>query len=145
MKKLVCDVCGQPAASLVTRPFATIIQDVRVHLDDVEMIACTACGEHVFTPEQSKEVSRRAKAFVRERLGLLPPEKVLEIRRRYDLSQEELETLLSLGKKVVTRWERGIVPQSRAADVVLRLMDRMPKVVDELRKIAEEKKTPTPV
>ena len=41
--------------------------------------------------------------------------------------------LLGLGEKVVTRWERGKVLQTKAADVVLRLMDVFPSVVEYLR------------
>jgi HTH-type transcriptional regulator/antitoxin MqsA len=99
------------------------------------MYECERCGESVFTPEQSREASRKVKSLVRERLGLLPPEAIVGIRKGCNLSQEELERLFGLGKKVVVRWERGRVLQSKTADVLLRLMDQNPAIVEDMRKI----------
>ena len=99
------------------------------------MYECERCGESTLTPEQAKAASKQVKSFARERLNLLPPEKIIGIRKRCNLSQEELERLFGLGKKVVVRWEKGRVLQSKTADVLLRLMDQNPDIVDELRKM----------
>ena len=145
MSTVVCPVCGNNNALLEKGSFDAIYNQIPVHLDGVEMVECPRCGESTLTPEESKDVSKRVKYFVRVQLSLLQPEEIVSIRQRYGLSQEELERLLGLGKKVVTRWERGVVLQGQAADVVLRLMDRLPGVVDELRKIRAEDKVPAQV
>jgi HTH-type transcriptional regulator/antitoxin MqsA len=99
------------------------------------MYECERCGESTFTPEQDKAVSNRVKSVARERLNLLSPETIVGIRKRCNLSQEELEHLFGLGKKVVIRWEKGRVLQSKTADVLLRLMDRNPDIIEDIRKI----------
>ena len=99
------------------------------------MYDCEYCRESAFTPEQAKEVSRQVKSRAREYLNLLPPEAIVGIRKRCNLSQEELESLFGLGKKVVVRWERGRVLQSKTADVLLRLIDQNPAIVEDMRKI----------
>ena len=66
---------------------------------------------------------------------MLPPEAIVGIRKRCKLSQKEMEQLFGLGEKVVIRWEKGRVLQSKTADVLLRLMDRNPDIVEELRKV----------
>ena len=45
-----------------------------------------------------------------------------------------MERLFGLGKKVMIQWERGGVSQSRTADVLLRLMDQTPDIVDDYGK-----------
>ena len=90
--------------------------------------------KHV-NPEQAREISKQVKSLAREQLNLLPPEKIIGIRKRCHLSQKELERLFGLGEKVVIRWEKGRVLQSKTADVLLRLMDQNPDIVDDLRKI----------
>ena len=135
MRTDICAVCGRDGARLVKRPFDSIYNQIPIRLDSVEMYECERCGECVFTPEQAKAVDQRVKAKARERLGLLPPEKVVSIRKRCDLSQAELERLFGLGEKVVIRWEKGRVLQSKTADVLLRLMDQNPAIVEDLRKI----------
>ena len=135
MEVSTCVVCGRDSAYLVKRPFDALYNQMSIRLDAVEMYECERCGESVFTPEQDKAVSDKVKSLARERLNLLPPEAIVDIRKRCNLSQEELERLFGLGKKVVVRWEKGRVLQNKTADVLLRLMDRNPDIVDDIRKI----------
>jgi HTH-type transcriptional regulator/antitoxin MqsA len=135
MNPFICEVCGYGEARIVNRPFDTTYNQIPIHLDSVEVYECEDCGESTLTPEQAKEISNRIKSLARERLKLLAPDTIVRIRRRYNLSQEDLERLFGLGRKVVIRWERGKVLQSKTADVLLRLMDLNPNIIDEMRKI----------
>lgn len=144
MEKFICKVCGAKEAKKVRRPFETTYnRQIRVTIDDVEMDECEVCGEQVLTFDQARYISQNVRRIAREELNLLPPEKIVEIRHRYGMSQEELEHLLGLGEKVVTRWERGKVLQAKTADVVLRLMDESPSVVEHLRGATAEVKSAT--
>lgn len=132
---ITCEVCGRKDARLAQRPYEGLYNQMPIRLESVEMYDCAACGEAVFTPEQAAEVSRRIKSAARERLNLLAPESIVDIRKRCNLSQEELERLFGLGQKVVVRWEKGRVLQSKTADVLLRLLDRNPAIIEEMRQI----------
>ena len=101
----------------------------------MERYECERCGESVFDPGQDKAVSDRVKAKAREHLGLLPPEAIVGIRKRCNLSQEDMEGLFGVESKAVGLWEGGSRLQGKTADVLLRLMDRNPDIVEELRKI----------
>jgi putative zinc finger/helix-turn-helix YgiT family protein len=103
------------------------------------MYECDRCGESTFSAEQDKLVSDLVKRKTREKMRLLGPEEILGIRKRCNLTQEELEHLFGLGRKVVIRWEKGRVMQSKTADVLLRLLDRNPAIIDELRRIQEQR------
>lgn len=129
---LLCEVCSTAAAAVVHASYETKYGQVPIFLESVEMIRCKECGEEYFTPEQARSLSKRVKAAAREKLGLLSPERIVEIRRKKKLSQERLEWLLNLGSKVVTRWENDRVLQTRSADDLLRLIERVPNVVEEL-------------
>ena len=111
--------------------------NVPIMLDSAEMYRCGDCGESFLSPEQARNVSKAVKAAARDQLGLLPPERIVEIRRNLSLSQEKMESLLGLGPKVVTRWENGRVLQSKAADDILRIMERLPEAVSVLKDIRE--------
>ena len=132
---VICEICGRDSARLTRRPYEGLYNQIPIRLESVEMYDCAACGEGVFTPEQAAEVSRRVKSAAREQLNLLSPESIVDIRKRCNLSQEELERLFGLGQKVVVRWEKGRVLQSKTADVLLRLLDRNPAIIEEMRQI----------
>ena len=135
MERYECAVCGRTSAALVERPFDAVYNQIPIRLESVEMYDCDRCGESTFSAEQDKFVSDMVKCKARERLALLPPEKILSIRKRCNLTQEEMERLFGLGQKVVIRWEKGRVLQSKTADVLLRLLDRNPAIIEEIRQL----------
>jgi putative zinc finger/helix-turn-helix YgiT family protein len=137
-KNIVCEVCSLESAEKVSESFRASYDQIPVVLPSVEMYSCSQCGEKFFTPEQAKHVAKAVRVVVRQQLGLLSPERIIEIRRARGLSQERLEALLGLGSKVVTRWETGRVLQTKQADDLLRLIEKVPGVIDVLREIREE-------
>lgn len=137
MKAVQCEICGRDTARLVRRRFDSIYNQIPIRLEAVEMFECDRCGEGVFTPEQASEVDRQVKLAARQLQSLLPPEKILAIRKRCNLTQEEMEKLFGLGQKVVIRWEKGRVLQSKTADLLLRLLDRNPDIIEDIRLIRD--------
>ena len=142
-KKYTCEVCNAEAAELIQTAYNARWGQQPVTLKAVERFRCQACGEVYFDPVQAKECSKRVKAAARQELGLLAPEEIIAIRKKYGLSQERLEWLLSAGAKVVTRWENDRALQPRAVDDLLRLMDRMPVLVEELTRMRKAMKAPS--
>jgi putative zinc finger/helix-turn-helix YgiT family protein len=138
-----CIVCGKTAQIIREKRPAKYRVDV-VEVDD-EFFRCDSCGEEFVTPAQIKEHARIVKNEVRKKYGLLPPERIVEIREKAGLTQVNLERLLGTGPKVVPRWESGKVIQSCAHDLVLRMLEQDPKktiqLLEELSKArADERK-----
>ena len=102
-----------------------------------EFFRCENCKEEFATPEQMRVHVRAIKNEIRKKHGLLSPDKIVEIRTKLGLKQDELEELLGTGPKVVVRWESGKVIQSGGHDNMLRLLEREPSLLQKLRKIQE--------
>jgi putative zinc finger/helix-turn-helix YgiT family protein len=107
-----------------------------VTVSDAEYMQCGECGEVYYLPGQAQRLQRTAADLARLSEGLLTSSEIEQIRAAYGLSQVALETLIASGAKTVTRWERGTVAQSGAADTLLRVLRDHPEVVAAL---AEEK------
>lgn len=95
---------------------------------------CDRCGETFYTGDMTTESFRRAAAVIRAEDGLLAPDDIVGLRRKYGLSQAQLEKLIGAGEKTVVRWERGTVAQNKTADTLLRVLLEFPGVVDQLAK-----------
>jgi HTH-type transcriptional regulator/antitoxin MqsA len=135
-----CTVCGLGTAKKVTRRnYQARYNGEPVEVPSVEMFHCDDCVVDFLTPEQARAYSRAVKNEVRKRFGLLPPERITAIREKVGLTQARLEELLGQGPKVVVRWESGKVIQSKAADTVLRLLEREPDLAKELREIEKQR------
>ncbi len=135
-----CPLCGTGTARKVERKdYLARYNGEPVEVGSVEAYRCDACGEDFLTPEQSHGMSVAVKNEVRKKLGLLCPERIAAIREKAGLTQAQLEELLGQGPKVVVRWESGKVIQGKAADTVLRLLEREPELVKDLREIEKNR------
>lgn len=132
-----CVLCGQAAVKVkAKRPGRYKAEVVEV---ESEFFHCERCQEDFFSPEQMRSHFRAVKNEVRKKYGLLPPERIAEIRRKMHLTQEQLEHLLGTGPKTVVRWESGKVIQGRSHDNLLRLLERDRGLVKKLEEIQRER------
>ena len=139
-----CPTCNAESSVVTHRgSFTTKYNQNEVTVHDVESLHCESCGEEFYTPEQNRALSLAVKRAIRERTGVLEPEQIVALRKRLRISQEELEAVLGLGPKVVTRWENGRVVPGRAADKLLRVLDRDPGVLEILRELQRQESHPS--
>ena len=68
---------------------------------------------------------------------LMPPDRdeLRKIRKALGLSQAELAALLQTPKKTYQNWEQGLRAPLGAVGVMLRLLERKPALVEDLRAI----------
>lgn len=128
----VCPLCGGPAA-LVEETRSMRMGDRPVTFVGL-FYRCSRCGEEYLNGEMMDDSQRRATAVIRAEDGLLAPDEIVGLRKKYGLTQAELERLIGAGPKTVVRWERGTVAQNRTADTLLRVLLDHPEVVAGLRR-----------
>jgi putative zinc finger/helix-turn-helix YgiT family protein len=100
-------------------------------IDDHQTV-CGACGTVSYAGEQISRHELAVAAKIRELDGLLSAEDLRCIRLKYAFRQIDMELMLSVGPKTWTRWERGKVPQSKAADTLIRVLADDPEVARRL-------------
>lgn len=153
MSKLdCCAVCGSKDLKreeniTETVKFKTSNGIKTLTVSGINMDICQKCGEGYLNPDDSKNYDlrlREALAEHRRKRGLLTGEEIKEIRKKYDLTQEELERLMGVGAKTVARWETYKSDQNRTADLLMRAIDKegkkLIKVLDsEIKKLKPKK------
>lgn len=127
----LCPLCGGPA-TLVEEPHSMRMGDRPVTFTD-RFYRCSRCGEEYLNGEMMDDSQRRATAVIRAEDGLLAPDEIVSLRKKYGLTQAQLERLIGAGEKTVVRWERGTVAQNKTADTLLRVLLDHPEVVAALK------------
>src|SRR6266852_6070810 len=98
----LCAACDGQIVEVST-PLRTKWHGVALILHGVVRGHCVKCGEEYFNYKQLGEYERVRNREYRQKITLSPRE-IIRIRKKLKLSQEELESRLNLGPKVVTRW-----------------------------------------
>jgi len=93
---------------------------------------CANCGNISYQGDQISAHELAVASAVREIEGLLSADELYRIRVKYKLRQTDMEQMLSTGPKTWTRWERGKIPQSKAADTLIRVIAEEPDVAYRL-------------
>jgi len=126
-----CSLCGEAALAEQLVPFMLVHGGKQAVIDDVQTV-CGSCGNISYVGDQASRHELAVAAKIREMDGLLSAEDLRRIRVKYALRQTDLEAMLSVGPKTWTRWERGRVPQSKAADTLIRVLADDPDVARRL-------------
>ncbi len=107
----------------------------------IPSMLCKTCGFRFY--DDAAEWERHAAAC--RHLGVMTPDEIRSLRKRYGLTQEVLAELTGLGVASLGRWERGAGIQNEACDALLRLLT-FPENVERLRnrRASEAEQDPNP-
>ena len=93
---------------------------------------CAACEEAIFDDESARRYAAAGDALIAKSHERQQAE-IRRIRKKLGLTQVEAGRLLGVGKLAFSRYERGESPAPGPLVKLLRLVDRHPELVAEMR------------
>lgn len=114
-----------------------IFKDEEVNFDAIYQY-CPMEDELLETEEMMRINSLAMKDAYREKMNLLTSKEIIEIRKRYEVSQKDFSEILDWGRATITRYENHQV-QDRGNDNVLRKIESDPKWFLEMLRKSKEK------
>ena len=133
-KTPVCPETGKPMAR-DTRPVEISYKGQSTTVD-MPGWYCLESGESVHTAEDMKVSDAALKELRLQVENLLKPQEVKRIRNKIGLTQREAGTILGGGPNAFQKYEQDTVTVSKPMSNLLRVLDRHPEEVEELRKQA---------
>lgn len=103
---------------------------------------CDVADEYIASEQYIDENDISMKDAYRQKMGLLTSTQIIEIRKKYGISQTDLSRLLGWGEKTIARYERHQV-QNAAHDTILKKIDSDPDWFLELLKENKDKFSPS--
>jgi HTH-type transcriptional regulator / antitoxin MqsA len=129
-----CPNCG--AAELVrdTRDLPYTYKGETTVIAQVAGEWCPACGEGLFDADTSRRVSAAMKAFGKQvNAGKVDPAFISAVRKKLRLDQPEAAELFGGGANAFSRYENGKTKPPLALVKLLRVLDRHPDLLAEVR------------
>lgn len=130
-----CLACGEHAVE-ERADSVTLTRGTRSATYEDRRMVCGACGNVSYRGAQASAHEFALAAIERELDGLLSAADLCAIRSKYRLRQTDMEQILSTGPKTWTRWERGKITQTRAADRFIRAIADDPYLARRLMRDA---------
>lgn len=129
-----CPVCG--AAELIhdTRDIAYTYKGETTMLPAVTADFCNACDDSITDVSQTKRVMDLMLAFNKQvNAASVDPSYITTVRKKLDLDQREAAEIFGGGVNAFSRYENGKTKPPLALVKLLKMLDRHPDLLAEVR------------
>lgn len=129
-----CPVCG--AAELVsdTRDQTFTYKGECTVIPDVAGQFCPACDEALLDMEAARYFGEQANAFIKQvNAQIVDPAYIAAVRKKLALDQREAAEIFGGGVNAFSRYENGKTKPPLALVKLLKVLDRHPDLLDEVR------------
>jgi HTH-type transcriptional regulator/antitoxin MqsA len=129
-----CPCCG--AAELIrdTRDMPYTYKGDTTTIAAVTGDFCPACGEVVLDREQGDRYSEMVGQFQRQvNAAYVDPRFIAQVRKKLELDQRQAADIFGGGINAFSRYENGKTKPPLALVKLLRILDRHPNLLDEVR------------
>lgn len=129
-----CPVCG--AAKLIhdTRDLPYTYKGETTIIPSVTGDFCPACAESILDKEESARVMREMNAFSKQvNASIVDPRFIARVRKKLELDQRQAAELFGGGVNAFSRYETGKIKPPLALVKLLKVLDRHPDLINEVR------------
>ena len=105
-----------------------------IEINTYENVAvCKECHQDLYVNEIEEENNERIYEIYREKANIIKPQDIVNLRKKYGISQRELTAILGFGKMTINRYERGGVPTKSQSDYIKLLIENDNKFVEKVK------------
>ena len=129
-----CPVCG--AAELIhdTRDLPYTYKGETTTIPTVTGDFCPACAESILDAVESERVMREMRAFSKQvNASIVDPQFIAGVRKKLALDQREAAEIFGGGVNAFSRYENGKTKPPLALVKLLKVLDRHPDLLDEVK------------
>ena len=129
-----CPFCAKATLVRDTRNMPYAYKGESTSIPSVTGDFCRACGEVVLAKSESKRVSRLMLEFNKQvNAALVEPGFIVNVRKKLNLDQREAAEIFGGGINAFSRYENGKTKPPLALVKLLRVLDRHPDLLAEVR------------
>ena len=138
MKGNICSICGKGTLKKEVIEEKLTYKGETIKIPNYVVYKCDVCNETIVDKGTLKSSSKLLRNFKCKVDALLEGDEIKKIRKKLNLTQEQMSEILGGGLKSFARYESGQICQSRAMDNLLRILDKYPDVIDIISKKSSE-------
>lgn len=110
-----------------------------IEINTYENVAvCKECNEDLYVNEIENENNERIYELYRNKIDIIKPQDIINLREKYGISQRELTAILGFGKMTINRYERGGVPTKSQSDYIKVLIENEKEFIKKSKEAYEK-------
>ena len=110
-----------------------------IEINTYENVAiCNECNQDLYVNEIEDENNKRIYQIYREKANIIKAEDIINLRKKYDISQRELTSILGFGKMTINRYERGGLPTKSQSDYIKLLIENDDKFIEKVKEAVKK-------
>jgi len=117
MPKAHCSHCQEDHKYTTKTELIKEYKGFEVNIEE-QIAVCSNCNQEIFVHEIDWDNLNRLYTKYREMAEIIPPDKIVKFREKYNISQRELVAILDWGKMTINRYENGAIPSSSHNDML---------------------------
>ena len=129
-----CPVCGAAELTHDTRNLPYTYKGETTVVPAVTGDFCPACAESILDAGETDRVMREMSAFAKQvNAAIVDPAFIVTVRKKLNLDQRQAAEIFGGGINAFSRYENGKTKPPVALIKLLKLLDRHPNLIDEIR------------
>jgi HTH-type transcriptional regulator/antitoxin MqsA len=129
-----CPICGEAELIHDTRDIAHSYKGENTVIPMVEADFCPACGEAILDVDAATRYSNLMMEFNKQvNATIIDPQFIVDVRKKLALDQREAAEIFGGGVNAFSRYENGRTRPPLALIKLLKVLDRHPDLLAEVR------------
>ncbi len=129
-----CPSCGAAKLVRATRDLTYTYKGESTVLPQVTGDFCPACDEQILGAAQSRRTMTLMREFTKQvNASIVDPEFIVSVRKKLELDQREAAEIFGGGVNAFSRYENGKTKPPLALVKLLKVLDRHPDLLAEVR------------
>ncbi len=100
---------------------------------------CKKCGNDLYISDIENENNKRIYDIYRSKEDIIKPQDIVNLRKKYNISQRELTYILGFGKMTINKYERGSLPTKSQSDYLKLLIENEHEFVKKVEEAYDKK------
>lgn len=122
-QNLFCENCGELVKyEVITKKESYNIRGDEITID-ADIPVCKNCGAELFDIYLEDNNLRKAYSLYAKMHGLVTPEEIKKIRKKYGLNQELFARILGISRPTLARYENGSLPSEAVSNLIKQAND----------------------
>jgi putative zinc finger/helix-turn-helix YgiT family protein len=116
-KKVYCSSCDKNVSYRIKKQVIESYKGYKVNVEE-KVAVCDICNNNIYVPEIERDNFKRLYNKYKELADIIGGEEITLFRKKYNISQRELTSILNWGKMTINRYEGGAVPSQSYNDLL---------------------------